>query len=74
MSIQFRYEARGPSGRIERGGLSALDRNDALKRLRLRNLTPLDLKAQNAQPGAIRLAQLSDKDARDIASFLYTLR
>lgn len=67
MSLSFRYEARGPSGRIERGGLAARDRDDALVRLHRRKLTPLALTPSSGGQVALRL---TDAAARDLARTL----
>lgn len=71
MSTSFRYEARGPSGRIERGALEAPTRTEALERLRRRNLTPFDLKP--AAAGGAGPARLNDVAARDLARTLAQL-
>ncbi|KAF0174202.1 MAG: General secretion pathway protein F [Alphaproteobacteria bacterium] len=70
MSQSFRYEARAPSGRIERGVLAATTRDDALARLHRRQLTPLSLKDAEHVRGGDRL---SDKAARDLARSLAQL-
>lgn len=72
MSTSFRYEARGPSGRIERGAVDAPSHAEALARLRRRNLTPLSLKPAAGSFGANAQA-LDDKTARDLARTLAQL-
>jgi general secretion pathway protein F len=70
MSLSFRYEARGPAGKVERGQVQASDRADALERLRRRNLTAYELKQANETLSA---AALNDVAARDLARTLSQL-
>lgn len=72
MSTNFKYEARGPSGRIERGALEAPNRNEALARLRRRQLTPYSLKpvTQTETQGT---RKLDDAAARDLTRTLAQL-
>jgi general secretion pathway protein F len=70
MSVQFKYEARGASGRLERGLISAADREEALARLNRRKLTPLELKPA---PQGAQAARLTDKAARDLSRTLAQL-
>ena len=69
MSTTFRFEARGPSGRLERGALQAESRNEALERLRRRRLTPTALTQTNAASGQ----HLNDVAARDLTRTLAQL-
>lgn len=71
MSMTFRYEARGPSGRIERGAVEAASHAEALERLRRRNLTPFELKPATASSGS--RARLNDLAARDLSRTLAQL-
>lgn len=64
MSVTFKYEARHPSGRTERGRLSASDRSEALRRLHGRHLTPLSIKPTNRTDQS---ASISDRTARDFS-------
>lgn len=66
MSDLFEFRARNASGASERGILYAVTREEALRDLRLRNLTPLALERQTA---SARIA-LSDEAARDLAKTL----
>jgi type II secretory pathway component PulF len=68
MSAIFRYEARAPSGRLERGTLAASDRQDALQRLHRRQLTPLSLRS-----GPSASQRLSVVAARDLSRTLAQL-
>jgi general secretion pathway protein F len=72
MSTSFKYEARGPSGRIERGALEAPDQNEAMARLRRRQLTPYSLKPVT-RAGARHGAKLDDAAARDLTRTLAQL-
>jgi general secretion pathway protein F len=67
----FRYQARGPSGRIERGVLEASSAALALERLRRRELTALALAPANE--AASTPSRLSDVAARDLARTLAQL-
>lgn len=70
MSLSFKYEARGPSGRIERGAVEAASRADALGRLKQRNLTPFALSAAPAG-GSSRLDTIAARDlCRTLAQLL----
>ncbi|MBL8537060.1 MAG: type II secretion system F family protein [Hyphomonadaceae bacterium] len=72
MSTSFKYEARAPSGRIERGALEAPNRNEALARLKRRQLTPYSLKPVTAsQMQGSR--KLDDAAARDLTRTLAQL-
>jgi general secretion pathway protein F len=72
MSGLYRYTAKGPSGRTERGSLEATSRADALARLNGRRLTPLSLTpaAQGPRPA---VGKLNDVGARDLARTLAQL-
>ncbi|MBL8551356.1 MAG: type II secretion system F family protein [Hyphomonadaceae bacterium] len=66
----FRYEARGPSGRSERGAVEAASSADAVARLRGRQLTPLALEEDRR---AAAPASLDDRAARDLSRTLSQL-
>ncbi|MES1198607.1 MAG: type II secretion system F family protein [Pseudomonadota bacterium] len=71
MSIVFRYEARGSSGRLERGRLVASNQQDALNRLYRRNLTPFALKQEGGARDAPRLPVTAARDlCRALAQLL----
>ncbi len=66
MSDLFEFRARNASGASERGVVFAGTREDALRDLRLRNLTPLSLERQSPEARIV----LSDETARDLAKTL----
>jgi general secretion pathway protein F len=71
MTTMFRYEARGPTGRLERGVVDAPSRAAALERLRQRKLTPVDIKQSNGNSSGV--ARLTNVAARDLSRTLAQL-
>ncbi|GAM96826.1 general secretion pathway protein F [alpha proteobacterium U9-1i] len=70
MTCLYQYQARGPSGKIERGSIEAETREQAVARLAARQLTPYALALAET---AARADKLSDEAARDLARSLSQL-